>query len=292
MKSSRISFTGKRAIMGALLSGIAVAILSLGVVRAERETIAFDNQVYKCSSGSACVEGDAKGKNVIGVLGQSTAGNGIEGQASHNDTAGVAGYWQNAGSSGTKKGIGVYGYAGGSGSLRTANGAYGLWAEVNAASSSSAAVYAQTDGGANIFTGVGQSHADHCIIDSTANLSCTGAIQGATPIRVRQASESGRSVTTYTPESATATIEDVGTARMSGGVANVKLDAAFAAATDRRWYYVFLTPLGDTGGLYVSMKTPLGFQVRETEHGRSNLEFDYRVVAHPYGAKYDRLPEQ
>lgn len=122
MKSSRVGFTSKRAVMGALLCGIAVAILSLGVVRAERYTIAYNSQVYKCNSGSACVEGDAKGKNVIGVLGQSMAGNGIEGQASHNNTAGVAGYWQNAGSSGTKKGIGVYGYAGGSGSLRTANG--------------------------------------------------------------------------------------------------------------------------------------------------------------------------
>lgn len=77
---------------------------------------------------------------------------------------------------------------------------------------------------------------------------------------------------------------------MNGGVANVRFDPAFAAMMDRRWYYVFLTPPGDTRGLFVSMKTPAGFQVRETERGRSNIEFDYRIVAHPVDASGERLP--
>ena len=59
---------------------------------------------------------------------------------------------------------------------------------------------------------------------------------------------------------------------------------------DRNWYYVFLTPLGDTRGLYVSVKTPAAFQVRETLRGRNSLAFDYRIVAHPLGASNDRLP--
>ncbi len=100
----------------------------------------------------------------------------------------------------------------------------------------------------------------------------------------------GERVLAYASESATATIEDVGTARMNGGVANVRFDPAFAAVMDHRWYYVFLTPLGDTRGLYVNMKTPAGFQVRETERGRSNIEFDYRIVAHPVDASGERLP--
>ncbi|HET6275985.1 MAG TPA: hypothetical protein VFE16_08675 [Candidatus Cybelea sp.] len=33
-----------------------------------------------------------------------------------------------------------------------------------------------------------------------------------------------------------------------------------------------------------------GFRVRETERGRSNLEFDYRIVAHPIDASGKRLP--
>jgi hypothetical protein len=68
---------------------------------------------------------------------------------------------------------------------------------------------------------------------------------------------------------------------MVGGVANVAIDPAFAAVMDHKWYYVFLTPLGDTRGLYVSAKAPSAFQVRESEGGRSRLEFDYRIVAGP-----------
>ena len=97
---------------------------------------------------------------------------------------------------------------------------------------------------------------------------------------------------TYASESSPAqTVEDVGTGRMSDGIANVRIDPAFASVTDHRWYYVFLTPLGDTRGLYVSMKTASGFRVRENERGRSNVEFDYRIVAHPLDAKYERLPD-
>ena len=76
---------------------------------------------------------------------------------------------------------------------------------------------------------------------------------------------------------------------MVGGVANVRIDPAFASVTDHKWYYVFITPLGDTLGLYVSTKSTSASQVRETEHGRSTLEFDYRIVAHPFDAKNDRF---
>ena len=96
----------------------------------------------------------------------------------------------------------------------------------------------------------------------------------------------------YGSESTSATIEDFGTARIVRGIANVQIEATFASTIDRSdSYYVFLTPLGDTRGLYVSLKTPSGFQVRETEGGHSNLGFDYRIVAHPADATNGRLPE-
>jgi hypothetical protein len=129
-----------------------------------------------------------------------------------------------------------------------------------------------------------------CMIDPSANLQCSGTVTGGTDIRVKHRTSEGRHVLAYATQSASETIEDVGTARMSGGVVNVQIDPAFATVMDHKWYYVFLTPLGDTRGLYVSVKTASGFQVRETEHGRSNLEFDYRIVAHPLDAKNDRLP--
>ena len=53
---------------------------------------------------------------------------------------------------------------------------------------------------------------------------------------------------------------------------------------------MFLTPLGDTRGLYVSAKSPRSFTVRETQGGRATLAFDYRIVARPADAKAGRLP--
>jgi hypothetical protein len=127
-------------------------------------------------------------------------------------------------------------------------------------------------------------------MDARADLSCTGSIEGSAALRVTDRNSNGQRVVSYGSESATATIEDVGTARLVRGVANVQIDPSFAAVMDRKWYYVFLTPLGDTRGLYVSVKTATGFQVREAEGGRSNLSLDYRIVAHPLDAPNDRLP--
>jgi hypothetical protein len=78
---------------------------------------------------------------------------------------------------------------------------------------------------------------------------------------------------------------------MVGGVANVAIDRAFVSTIDRNSpYHVFLTPMGDTRGLYVSVKTPSGFEVREAQGGRSTVSFDYRIVARPLDANGDRLP--
>jgi hypothetical protein len=161
----------------------------------------------------------------------------------------------------------------------------GVIAQSNGTDEASAALESQgSASGTNLFYAHNTANDSDCLIDAYADLSCTGTI-GAV-----QRSGNGQRVVAYAAESASATIEDVGTARMYGGVANVRLDPTFAAVTDHRWYYVFLTPLGDTRGLYVSVKTASAFQVRETERGRGSLEFDYRIVAHPLGAKYARLP--
>ena len=60
------------------------------------------------------------------------------------------------------------------------------------------------------------------------------------------------------------------------------------------WIYrVFLTPEGDCNGLYVSSKSPTGFEVRELKGGTSSLGFSYRVVAKRKdipGARLERVP--
>jgi hypothetical protein len=151
-------------------------------------------------------------------------------------------------------------------------------------------MYAQDDtANGYVFEAYDVETTDSCIIDASADLFCSGVIMGGGALQVRHHSN-GQHVLTYASESATAAIEDVGTARMSAGIANVQIDPAFASVMDHKWYYVFLTPLGETRGLYVSTKTPSAFQARENEGGRSRVEFNYRIVAHPLDAKNDRLP--
>ncbi len=67
------------------------------------------------------------------------------------------------------------------------------------------------------------------------------------------------------------------------------LDPTFAASIDgRQSYRVFVTPDGDTNGLYVAAKTATGFIVREIHGGRSTLAFDYRIVATAWGESGQR----
>jgi len=101
----------------------------------------------------------------------------------------------------------------------------------------------------------------------------------------------GGDVRAFNSESTRATIEDTGTARLVAGEGTVRFDSALAEAIDmQQGYQVLLTPDGDTRGLYVAQKYQGGFIVRETEHGRSSIYFDYRIVAHPVGSNGERLP--
>jgi hypothetical protein len=74
-------------------------------------------------------------------------------------------------------------------------------------------------------------------------------------------------------------IEDIGAGDVVGGIAQVQLDPEFAAAVKGTDYHVFLTPRGDSNGLYVSNQTASGFVVREQRGGLSTLAFSYRVLA-------------
>jgi hypothetical protein len=56
----------------------------------------------------------------------------------------------------------------------------------------------------------------------------------------------------------------------------------------RDGYRVFVTPEGDSKGLYVA-KAAGGFFVREQQGGRSTLPFDYRIVAKPREENGTRL---
>jgi hypothetical protein len=209
--------------------------------------------------------------NSVGVLGNSNSGPGVYGNS--NTNAGVTG------ASNT--------YFGVSGVSSTGTGVVGA-----SESSDLYAISAQADStSTDPFQAWNLPNNVQCIIDAKTNLSCDGSLTGGKDLKVRHTNSSGRQVLAYAAQSASESIDDVGSAHIVGGVARVGLDDDFASTIDRSTpYHVFLTPMGDTRGLYVSRKTASGFEVREAQGGRSSVDFVYRIGARPLDAKSDRLP--
>jgi len=101
-----------------------------------------------------------------------------------------------------------------------------------------------------------------------------------------------RVVELYAMESPENWFEDFGSGQLHDGVAEIMLDPTFAlAANTEPGYHVFLTPYGDCEGLYVAQKTATGFQVRELRGGKSNITFDYRIVAKRRGYESLRMDQ-
>ncbi|MBV8638545.1 MAG: hypothetical protein JO322_10695 [Candidatus Eremiobacteraeota bacterium] len=99
-------------------------------------------------------------------------------------------------------------------------------------------------------------------------------------------------VTSYARTTSPA-IEETGTAHLVYGSANVYFSSSFARSVDPRLgYQVFLTPGGDTRGLYVASKYAGGFVVHEVQGGRGTFNFDYHVYAQtaPAAAAMHALP--
>ena len=86
-------------------------------------------------------------------------------------------------------------------------------------------------------------------------------------------------------------IEDFGSGTLVDGEAVISIEVLFAETVNLEAdYHVFLTPLGDCQGLYVANKTPTLFKVRELGGGKSNIAFDYRIVAKQLGHETMRMP--
>jgi len=108
-------------------------------------------------------------------------------------------------------------------------------------------------------------------------VSGTLSIGGTKSAVVLHADGSHRRV--YCQESPEPWFEDFGKGQLVGGRATVRLDADFAALVKTDDYGVFPVPEGDCNGLYVTSKTPQGFEVRELRGGSVAVGFSYRVVA-------------
>ncbi len=315
-----ITASRRTATLSILAVGATVALSSFTVVRADQHARpARGKSVFHCSTGTACLQGISTGSNTYGVYGTGTTGGGgtfitAGTTAAASGVAGIA----NA-SSGTAHG--VYGRSNaGVGVFGTTNAGYtfglaGVVGESSPSSQGAAGVYGKSsavgvvadstdssgtyfplfavgeNSATNLFGAYNAANFTSCSIDPLANLSCSGTISGGTSSRVRQRSAQGHRVLTYSAQSSTETIEDFGSAHTFDGSADVRISPDFQSVMERgAQYFVFLTPQGDTHGLYVTDKGPSGFEVRENERGRSNVAFDYRIVARPLGATNDRLP--
>jgi hypothetical protein len=83
----------------------------------------------------------------------------------------------------------------------------------------------------------------------------------------------------YAVEGPVAMFEDVGTVRLTAGRVRVDLDSIFAQTIDTSELFVFLSPRGETAGVYVASQDARGFDIREQGGGTSAIDVSYRVTA-------------
>jgi hypothetical protein len=145
--------------------------------------------------------------------------------------------------------------------------------------------------GAPAMTATNRGSGDIMSLDCSGNMILKGGLTTlGTPLVARR-NAAGSEVGAFSPQQTAPTMEDLGEAQLVNGQAYVSLAPDFAATIDRHTnYLVFITPQGESRGLYVTQKSSAGFAVRESGAGRSTVAFDYRIVAKPYGELSQRLP--
>jgi len=215
-----------------------------------------------------------------GVVGSSTNGTGVN-AASGSGTAVTA-----TGSTG----LTVNGPPNAGGILAN-GGSIGVWGQSNGfAAVEGIDGFVAISSGGLMYEGNGSSGNDVFQVDDNGNVYAHSFNATLSP-NVIQPKSSGGTVTTYSGQQTSPSVEDAGEGVMVAGSATVSFDRSFPQIIDHTaGYSVFVTPEGDNRGLFVTQKSPVGFTVRESQGGRSTLAFAYRVVARPFGNHGQRLP--
>jgi hypothetical protein len=246
--------------------------------------------------------------NGSGVYGQSVGWVGVGGQASATSGTPAYGVWGNSLSS---DGVAIAGFADAtSGSTigiygtDASSGGAGISGYASSASGGTAGVIGQVlspNGTAGVFiNNAGQGlilqgiSAGNTVftVDASGNLNISGnlVVNGTKSSTAKL--QDGHEVTLYAVESPENWFEDFGNAELKNGTAWIPLESSFAQAANANVpYHVFLTPNGDSAGIYVSRKTATGFEVREHGGGISTVGFDYRIVARRRGYESLRMAE-
>lgn len=238
----------------------------------------------------------------VGVYGKTDTtgtGHGVMGYADQT-TTGYGGYFRASNS------VGLYAYGQGTGPRTVGDirlgGDWGVIAADDSSASglslvSNNAIYLHLDDNNDdaiskfeLFDG-----ADHLAsvfeVDQNGNLYTAGNLSaGGTKPAVVSTEHYGKRKL-YAVESPQVWFEDLGAGALVNGVAIIHIEPTFAETVNLADYHVFLTPLGDCRGLYVAVKTPTYFEVRELGGGASNISFDYRIVAKRLGYEAVRMEE-
>ncbi len=251
----------------------------------------------------------------IPLLGQSAEQSGIEGstQSAQAGTAGVVGVDDNDNGRGT----GVLGENGDANSAtyllcKSQNVGAGIWGDssypatvptsaiLGTADDQFAGLFINNSTNADVLRAVNNTESPGapaayfggqnfgCSVDTSGNLFCGGSKSAVVPV-----DNNTRKVALYAVESPENWFEDFGSGQLSDGVATVILEPVFAQTVNLGVdYHVFLTPNGDSAGLYISRKTATSFEVRESGSGHSTIAFDYRIIARRKGYETVRLADR
>jgi hypothetical protein len=227
------------------------------------------------TGGSQVADGNGSG---IGVEGRSATGVGVKGVS--NSVAGVRGESTN--------GSGVLGVSvnqpGVDGTSTNSLGIRGTstnFVGMVGISTNSHGLYGSTNGGSGVYGIVAENlgtNGPGLLVTGATPSQIFGGLQvfGAKNAVLKM--QDGSFASVYCQESPEPYFEDFGKAHLAGGVASVALEREFATLAAGGEYFVFLTPEGDTRGLFVSRKGPGGFDVREVQGGTGNVPFTYRIV--------------
>jgi len=205
-----------------------------------------------------------------GVLGLSGSGIGVFGRSSGN--VGTTGF--------STSSIGVYADSASDTAVFATSPARGVWGrttggigvfgQATVASATTYGVYgaAPPPGWAGFFEG---------------NVYVTGQLVVAGRVLDEAQGGDGAARATYSVAAAEPLVEDVGEAKLVNGRATVTLDPAFESIVKGERYLVFLTEIGDSGGLYVAEQRAQSFEVRSRTVSKTPTTFQYRIVVRKVG---------
>ena len=173
------------------------------------------------------------------------------------------------------------------GIVGTAETSYGGYFLNNSANNPTVYATNENAGGSGLFkTLMATSPQGTCGVGG-GSLTCTGQVKS-----LATTASGSHQVETYAMQSPENWMEDFGTGTLSGGTGIVTIDATFAeTVSESADYHVFLTPRGDSKGLYVTNLTPTSFEVHESGAGTASIAFDYRIVAKRRGLETQRLTD-